>query len=193
MPPGCSSGRWLTGGCSNFNSRIGAFRRANLGGVYDIHTNIMQYPAIMQPTHARAEQVVDGGASAAAAAADADAPGVEASTLFPPVPPKVARNFLVTDITLETPPAGISSASYSRPYGEVPADFMAQFRGLSAVSDDIKDLLPPECRVAFDEALEHETQWHAKWGNEKDKMARREPVVDKGIVPTARKDLEPWR
>lgn len=32
-------------------------RRANLGGVYDVHTNIMQYPKIMQPTHARWERV----------------------------------------------------------------------------------------------------------------------------------------
>lgn len=32
-------------------------RRANLHGVYDVHTNIMQYPKIMQPTHARWERV----------------------------------------------------------------------------------------------------------------------------------------
>lgn len=32
-------------------------RRANLGGVYDVHTNIMQHPKIMQPTHARWERV----------------------------------------------------------------------------------------------------------------------------------------
>lgn len=32
-------------------------RRANLNGVYDTHTNMMFYPKIMQPTHARWEQV----------------------------------------------------------------------------------------------------------------------------------------
>jgi chromatin structure-remodeling complex protein RSC7 len=32
-------------------------RRANLNGVYDVHTNIMQIPKIMQPTHARWERI----------------------------------------------------------------------------------------------------------------------------------------
>ncbi|CDM35102.1 hypothetical protein DTO013E5_3018 [Penicillium roqueforti] len=42
---------------SNFNSKLAEMRRANLGGVYDVHTNIMQHPKIMQPTHARWERV----------------------------------------------------------------------------------------------------------------------------------------
>jgi len=154
----------------------------------------MLYPAVMQPTHARAEQVVDDGPPAV------DGAGEEVPTLFPPVPPKVARNFLVMDVTLETPPAGIAPASYARPFREShdQSDLVAPFRGLAAVADDLKDLLPPECRAAFDDALRREKQWHAQWGNEKDKMARREPVVDKGIVPTARKDYrelvaEQWR
>ncbi|KAJ5774497.1 Chromatin-remodelling complex RSC SWI/SNF subunit Rsc7/Swp82 [Penicillium paradoxum] len=42
---------------SNFNSKLAEMRRANLGGVYDVHTNTMQYPKIMQPTHARWERV----------------------------------------------------------------------------------------------------------------------------------------
>lgn len=32
-------------------------RKENLDGVYDIHTNYMQYPKIMQPSHARWENV----------------------------------------------------------------------------------------------------------------------------------------
>jgi chromatin structure-remodeling complex protein RSC7 len=32
-------------------------RRANLKGVYEVHTNTMQYPKIMQPTHVRWEEV----------------------------------------------------------------------------------------------------------------------------------------
>jgi chromatin structure-remodeling complex protein RSC7 len=32
-------------------------RRENLNGTYDIHTNLMQYPKIMQPTHARWERI----------------------------------------------------------------------------------------------------------------------------------------
>lgn len=32
-------------------------RHTNLNGVFDIHTNIIQYPKIMQPTHARWERL----------------------------------------------------------------------------------------------------------------------------------------
>ncbi|KAJ5084445.1 Chromatin-remodelling complex RSC SWI/SNF subunit Rsc7/Swp82 [Penicillium alfredii] len=42
---------------SVFNSKLADMRRTNLGGVYDVHTNSMQYPKIMQPTHARWERV----------------------------------------------------------------------------------------------------------------------------------------
>jgi chromatin structure-remodeling complex protein RSC7 len=42
---------------SRFNSSILGSRRENLQGLYDIHTNIMQYPKIMQPTHVRWESV----------------------------------------------------------------------------------------------------------------------------------------
>lgn len=42
---------------SMYNSLISVGRRAQLGGSYDIHTNVMQYPKIMQPTHARWERV----------------------------------------------------------------------------------------------------------------------------------------
>lgn len=42
---------------SMYNSLISVGRRAQLGGSYDIHTNSMQYPKIMQPTHARWERV----------------------------------------------------------------------------------------------------------------------------------------
>ncbi|KKZ62580.1 hypothetical protein EMCG_02989 [[Emmonsia] crescens] len=42
---------------SRFNSSILAARRENLDGQYDIHTNTMQYPKIMQPTHVRWEAI----------------------------------------------------------------------------------------------------------------------------------------
>ncbi|RAK95109.1 uncharacterized protein BO80DRAFT_430155 [Aspergillus ibericus CBS 121593] len=42
---------------SNFNSLISLARRENLEGQYDIHTNVVQYPKIMQPTHARWERL----------------------------------------------------------------------------------------------------------------------------------------
>lgn len=42
---------------SNYNALISHARRANLDGYYDIHTNVLQYPKIMQPTHARWERL----------------------------------------------------------------------------------------------------------------------------------------
>ena len=42
---------------SNFNSLMSLARRENLEGQYDIHTNVLQYPKIMQPTHARWERL----------------------------------------------------------------------------------------------------------------------------------------
>lgn len=142
----------------NFNSQINAIRRRNNVGVYDIHTNIVQYPTIMQPTSARIEQVApnaDGGDEATA------------SQTFPVLSPSIPRNFLVTDTYCETPPAGVSSVSYERHASvlanadHTSSDFLAPFRGLDAVGDDVKDCLPPECREAFEQALTRERSWHA--------------------------------
>lgn len=100
--------------------------------------------------------------------------------MFPPVAHKMAKNFYITDTYVETPPTGVTSAAYAN---NNPNDLLASFNGLGAVSDDIKDLLPPECRVAFDKAHTGEKEWQKKWGPERENMARREPVVDKAIVP----------
>jgi chromatin structure-remodeling complex protein RSC7 len=123
----------------------------------------------MQPTHARVEQI-----------APTDEPADTGSKVFPPVPARVARNFMVTDTYYETPPTGVSAAANE---DLDPTDFLAPFRGLSAVSDEIKDLLPPDCRVAFDAALEKELEWKKKWGPEAQNASRRAPVIDKSIVP----------
>ena len=134
---------------------------------------MMQYPANTQPTRVRIEQVKDSTAAAAAATA-------ENSTRFPPLDPKIPRNFKVIDTYMETPPAGISPAATEQ--REVPG-FLAEFQGLGAVSDDIRDLLPPECRNAFDRALANENQWKAKWGTESECAHRRPPIIDAAIVP----------
>lgn len=112
----------------------------------------MQYPTIMQPTAVRIEQIPP------SAAASTD----NASLVFPMLSPSIPRNFTVTDTYYENPPAGISAASYdARAYKAAGGDdFLAPFRGLSAVSDDVKDALPAECRKAFDEALAREKNWH---------------------------------
>ncbi|KAL7628390.1 chromatin structure-remodeling complex subunit RSC7 [Parahypoxylon ruwenzoriense] len=152
---------------SRFNAEIGAIRRLNLNGVYDVHTNMMQFPAITQPTHARFEQVED-------SAAPND------SARFPPLDPKIPHNFKVVDAYMETPPACLSSAVYEQ--REVPG-FLADFRGLGTVSKDILEELPAECREAFDKALDKENAWKLKWGPEKTMAHRRQPIIDAAIVP----------
>lgn len=129
----------------------------------------MQYPATMQPTQARIEQVGPENES------DKDS-----QTMFTPVPYKMAKNFFVADTYMETPSGGLASAAYEQ---KDPTDFLASFNGLSAVTDEIRDLLPAECREAFDKAAEGEAQWKGRWGPESSTMSRREPVIDKAIVP----------
>ncbi len=143
----------------------------------------MHYPSIMQPTHARIEQIND--------STPDDDNNTPASTTFPPIKPSISRNFLVMDTHLETPPAGIPPAAYDVPFrtsradhdASAAADFLAPFKGMAAVPDDIRDLLPEECKKAFDAAREKEGEWFSRWGDEAQATARREPVVDKAIVP----------
>ncbi|KAL8345549.1 hypothetical protein RB601_005551 [Gaeumannomyces tritici] len=175
---------------SNFNAILTSMRKANLAGVYDVHTNVMQYPAIMQPTHARVEHVpLEPAAPAEPLDTHDDDP--PPATLFKPLPPNIPRNFRVVDVALETPPGGVAPVSYDLRPNEVGGggdspDFLSPFRGLAAVPDDVRDLLPAECRAAFDEAVAREKGWHARWGPEREVACRRNPVIDKAIVPSTK-------
>ena len=129
----------------------------------------MQYPATMQPTQVRIKQV------------GPDEEKEDASnTSLPPVSYKMAKNFFVADTYMETPSGGLAPAAYEQ---SDPTDFLASFNGLSAVSDDIRSLLPPQCREAFDKAAGREQEWKSRWGPESETMSRRDPVIDKAIVP----------
>ncbi|RDA83835.1 hypothetical protein CP532_0245 [Ophiocordyceps camponoti-leonardi (nom. inval.)] len=159
---------------SIFNSGINSIRKLNNAGVYDIHTNLVQYPAIMQPTLARIEQIPLGGEPTTSK----EGGGGES---FPPPPPRLVRNFLVIDTYMESPPAGASATASTK--AADPADLLTAFNGLAAVPDEIRDLLPAECRAAFDKALERDGEWKARWGPESEKTSRRDPIIDKAIVP----------
>ncbi|KAL5604331.1 hypothetical protein BROUX41_002304 [Berkeleyomyces rouxiae] len=163
---------------SMYNSNLNAMRQHQRHGVYDIHTNTMHYPSTFQPTRARAELIPIGD--------DFDA----TSALFPPLSRRIARNFYVADLVCETPPAGIApTVSLTPAVAAAPnnnnnnKDLLAQFGGLGAVSQEIQDLLPPECREAFDRAKKTEKAWVDKWSTEAEGMSRRQPVIDKAIVP----------
>ncbi|KAF6840398.1 chromatin remodelling complex subunit [Colletotrichum musicola] len=153
---------------SEFNSRINAIRMLSLRqGAYDIHTNIMQQPVNTQPTRARVEIVTSENAA-------------EPTAAFPTVPTAVRNNFNVVDIVYETPRAGIQSAG-RRP-ADVP-DFLKPFNGILAIGDDLKSLLPAECRESLECHQAEQREFEGRFGDEKDSMARGYLQIDKAIVP----------
>ncbi|KAI0391047.1 chromatin remodelling complex Rsc7/Swp82 subunit-domain-containing protein [Xylariaceae sp. FL0594] len=160
---------------SRFNSGIAAVRRQIMSGVYDVHTNTIQYPSIMQPTHVRIEQV-----SPSSDPNNDSSSSSSSRARFPPLDPRIPRNFTVIDTYMETPATGVAPAAYER--RDTPA-FLGEFQGLGAVSSDILDELPPECRAAFEQALAKEKAWKSAWGPEREATHRRDPIIDAAIVP----------
>lgn len=149
----------------------------------------MQYPAIMQPTHARWEPVTSMEDTTANGLMDGltinekhdpeklpDA-NAQTSSIFSPVKPAHARNFLIVDTVYENPP--YSHLGVPGPNGQ---SLDTSFNGLAAVSDEIKDLLPPSCREAFDAALAKELEWKSRWGTEAQDSMRKPPIIDKGLI-----------
>lgn len=162
---------------SRFNSTLVAGRRANMDGVYDPHTNLMWYPKIMQPTHAKWEDLtltasdaqklsskkqahLINGVSEADNEDSRERPSSEDS-IFPPVPPIVARNFLVTDLHYISPSlSGLGVPGPDRAFHDVGPN------GLADISEDVLAELPPECRQAFEKAKNCETEWKDTWHTE---------------------------
>ncbi|CAG8955504.1 hypothetical protein HYFRA_00010371 [Hymenoscyphus fraxineus] len=158
---------------SGFNSRLTEMRKKNIHGVYDVHTNTMQYPASMQPTHARWEHI-DDEAVAAEILVNGQGTGA-AKTIFPPVNPVISRNHIIIDTVFETPPSFHLGVPGPDGHG---VDL--SFNGLEGVSDELKDLLPPECREAFEAALTKEKEWKSRWATEAEDGHRKAPKIDKG-------------
>ncbi|KAK5125752.1 hypothetical protein LTR85_012027 [Meristemomyces frigidus] len=176
---------------SRFNSALAAVRRSTLDGVYDTHTNMMYYPKIMQPTHARWEHVppppeVSGPkplvngltnghnlTNGTTEHSDHDvamdveeiprSQEVPQSTIFSDVPAVISRNFAVIDTHYKAPP--ISNAGYPGPDGNV-ADPTSGPNGFSSIPDDLIDELPEDCRRALEVAKRSENQWKKQWGTE---------------------------
>ncbi|CRG92496.1 Chromatin structure-remodeling complex subunit rsc7 [Talaromyces islandicus] len=123
---------------SRYNASISALRRENLNGVYEVHTNFMQYPKIMQPSHVRWEQVPSSESSTSTKLAEGlstlnlangtaagengnkqengNEEGGESTvdttpSILPPVPAVFTRRFAITDVYYETP----ESSTLGRP------------------------------------------------------------------------------
>jgi chromatin structure-remodeling complex protein RSC7 len=165
----------VTNKYSRFNSNLSAIRKKNLSGMYDPHTNSMQYPKIMQPTHARWEHINDYEVEANGTTNGHTHNGE--ATIFPPVKPIYSRNYMIVDTVYESAPS--TNYGFPGPDGDVQD---LGLNGLASVSDDIKAELPPECLKAFEHALEKEMQWKNTWGTEMSDTARRAPVIDKGVI-----------
>ena len=166
---------------SQFYSALTTNRRKNLNGIYDVHTNIMQYPKIMQHTHAQWEQIYPEGVESKTqnllickvngAEVDGNRPLMHehdqrADSPFTPLPESYLRNFMIVDTYARGPPT--STFGYPGPPGSV-VDVGPP--GLTEVVDDVIAVLPDECRKAFFEAQEEERRWQSSWGTEEhDKM-----------------------
>lgn len=169
----------------------------------------MQYPASMQPTHARWERVspptdipahTNGVNSTqkpiTSQKADqnddtemADTQSLaqtkeptsikpEPETIFTPVNPIYSRNYLIVDTVYESPPIG-NAAGIPGPDSN---NYDIGFNGLSSISDEIRDLLPEDCRVAFERAAEGEREWKGRWGCEEVDGRRANLVIHKGFI-----------
>ncbi|EXJ57377.1 hypothetical protein A1O7_07724 [Cladophialophora yegresii CBS 114405] len=131
---------------SRFNSQLAAARLDNRDGAYEIHTNVMQYPAHMQPTHARWEVIVD----------QAEAEDVDKEERLPRLDPVYGRNFRIHDLCLESRPESWF----------VTAGPGTDNAALSSIPSSILEELPAECLRAFEAAKAREFEWRAKWHTE---------------------------
>ena len=186
--PGMPISAWYTlmaNSNSRFNTILAYNRQQNLGGTYDTHTNVMQYPKIMQSTHAYWEQLSTSSGAPTAVRGIVNSDGenaaqqkalergdesddtLSAETIFPDVAPVFARNFLVTDTYFLGAP--LSSLGFPGPDGEI---FDIGPGGLTQVPENVVAELPDGCRRAFDDARAEEAKWKATWGLEDDDGAR---------------------
>jgi chromatin structure-remodeling complex protein RSC7 len=146
---------------SRFNTQLATLRHNNLDGVYDTHTNMMYFPKIMQPSHARWEQIPP--PSPLAETDDMDIDDPISPTIFTSIPHVVSRNYTVVDTAYVAPP--ITTLGFPGPDGAM-FDSTSGPSGLLAIPDDLVDELPEDCRQAFEAAKKQETDWKRQWGSE---------------------------
>ncbi|KAF2747997.1 nuclear localization protein-like protein NPL6 [Sporormia fimetaria CBS 119925] len=131
---------------SRFNSSLSALRKANMQGIYDPHTNLMCYPKITQPSHARWEEV----------------PPSESD-----VPETVRRKYLVVDTYIQAPP--FSGLGVPGPDGDF---YDIGPNGLPDVDDEDLARMSEETRGAFVRAKQAESDWKNQWQSEAQDGAR---------------------
>jgi chromatin structure-remodeling complex protein RSC7 len=147
--------------------------------MYDVHTNVMQYPKTMQPTHAKWFRFNDCEVEVNDQLGNSQNTdhGSKNPSIFTPVKSIYSRNYMIVDTAYETPTH--SNLGIPGLDGDV---YDIGFNGLSRVSEEIKAELPPKCSAAFEEALAKEMEWKNKWGTECSDSCRKDPIIDKGLI-----------
>lgn len=186
-------------------------RRANLNGVFDIHTNLVQYPKVMQPTHVRWERLPPPDPRAAsrlmkgmsslsltngtARETEPHEPSTEPNdttteqppTIFSSIPASLSNRFAIHDIHYESPP--YSNMGIPGPDGDLndlgPNGFITIANPLQPefMSADVLSELPAECREALLDAAASEYEWKTKWAGEVDDGARSRPLKNYAWFP----------
>ncbi|KAL3477887.1 chromatin remodelling complex Rsc7/Swp82 subunit-domain-containing protein [Aspergillus californicus] len=195
---------------ANFNAALSQTRQQNIGGVYDIHTNLIQYPKIMQPSHARWERLPPPDPRTAnkltkdmstltlsngtveednvnTTETENDKPEDENPTIFSTIPAAFSRRFAILDVHCESPP--YSNMGVPGPDGDV-TDLganglisVANPKHPEFVSPEILEDLPTECRESLVEAASQEWEWKSRWCSEVDDGARTVPLKSYAWFP----------
>ena len=152
----------------------------------------MQYPKIMQPTHARWEQVpapppksqalrITADRNNEILANDTTIQGYDSdqgqNTIFPAIPPVFTRSYVITDTYYSSPSTAV--LGYPGPDEDV---IDVGPGGLTHVSEDVVASLPEVCRKAFIEARTEEKRWKASWGSEKADTARAHLRISYNVI-----------
>ncbi|KAF2473234.1 nuclear localization protein [Lindgomyces ingoldianus] len=141
---------------SRFNSSLSALRKANMAGVYEPHTNLMCYPKITQPTHARWEEIPDD----------------------PEVPEIVRRNYLLVDTYIQSPPfTGLGIPGPDGDFCDVGPN------GLPDLEEEDLRQMTSETREAFLQAQREELEWKEQWRSESIDGCRVKPKIGFTGVP----------
>ena len=157
---------------SRYNASLSTIRRKNFKGVYDVHTNMVHSPKIMQPSHAKWVEVSQGQRASdghrtlprlleGPGASDDDDQSLSNASNFPSVAPILARNFLITDVYYHTPPHSL----LGNPGSDEPV-WNIDPLGLTHVPDDVLAELPSECLPSFQDAVRKQSDWKSTWQGE---------------------------
>lgn len=194
---------------STFNSKLAEMRRATMGGTYDVHTNAMQYPQIMQPTHCRWEPVPPADLMTdmsslslsnkeSSTNANADQTNTDPATsgeqaeeehrsIFRSVPAHISDRYVVQDVIYESPP--YSNMGLPGPDGDLRN---LHPNGLASIADpthpefmspEIIALLPEDAKEALIDSAAREVEWKSRWSNETTDGARSRPLKSYAWAP----------